>query len=373
MYHYYVITMNSLPNKTMKAAIATGFGDIDEHIHVKTDWPVPADEPRKNELLIRVLACALAPGDVRVLSGKCDWIQLPKSGHPYVVGGDVSGIVVACGKDDGEKFQPGDYVVSRFELPGPHGGMAQYRIVKTKLTEKCPASIPPIESCGLTASAMAAKKIVMSYVKKGDRVLVLGGSGGVGSSVLQYAKLQQAGLIVAVSTMVDLCRSLGADRVIDYRREEQPTWWEIEDFQQEPFDVVFDMVGGDNWEKGGCCSSKKAVNSKGTYVALPSGVQTDIELHGWFDLIAISLEWMSRTLSSRLNPSIPKWVAPTDALDLNDGDLRELLEDVVEGRLRPVLDPSSPFEFTETGVRNAFHLQKSCHAHGKVVVKVADH
>lgn len=72
---------------TMKAAVATGFGDIDENIALRTDWPMPkGDAIPEGYLVIRVLACALAPGDPRVLSGATDFVQLPKQGHPYVIG-----------------------------------------------------------------------------------------------------------------------------------------------------------------------------------------------------------------------------------------------------------------------------------------------
>ena len=71
----------------MKAAVAVGFGDIDKNIELRLGWPKPASEDiPKGYLLIRVLACALAPGDARVLSGATDFIQLPKGGHPYVIG-----------------------------------------------------------------------------------------------------------------------------------------------------------------------------------------------------------------------------------------------------------------------------------------------
>jgi hypothetical protein len=79
-------TETSIP-QTMKAAIATGSGGIDENIHVRQDWPVPClDDFGPGFLLVRILACALAPGDVRLLSGKTNYVQLPASGHPYVVG-----------------------------------------------------------------------------------------------------------------------------------------------------------------------------------------------------------------------------------------------------------------------------------------------
>mmetsp|Transcript_14889 Transcript_14889/g.27082 ORF Transcript_14889/g.27082 Transcript_14889/m.27082 type:complete len:375 (+) Transcript_14889:58-1182(+) len=353
------------PMPMMKAALATGFGEIDQNIFVRNDWSVPTLLSNDvDHLLIRVLACALAPGDVRVLSGKTDYVQLPASGHPYVIGSDVSGILVAV--PNNSRFQVGDYVIARFDEPKPNGGVADYRLVKTELTEKCPDSISPIQACGLPASAMAAKRIVREYMKENDRVLVIGGSGGVGSCVLQYAKLNRASFLAAVSTQEEHCRQLGADQVIDYRKQK---WWQVPDFEENKFDVVFDLVNGENWLKGAHAGT--SINKKGTYVALMTGVETEMEVHNVLGVIPIMFQLVGRMLWSRLNPRTPKWVAP-EALKLEEGDLKELLQDVAEGRLEPILDSASPFDFTEEGVRKAMHLQKSRHAHGKVVIKIAE-
>ena len=80
---------------------------------------------------------------------------------------------------------------------------------------------------------------------------------------------------------------------------------------------------------------------------------------------------MQKLLWTRLHPRLPVWVAP-EALRLEQGDLKGLFEDVDQGKLKMLLDPQSPLSFTEQGVRDAFRLQKSIHAHGKVVVKVSD-
>jgi NADPH:quinone reductase-like Zn-dependent oxidoreductase len=351
---------------TMKAAVATGFGDIDENIHVRTDWPTPALPEKGSYLLIRVLTCALAPGDVRVLSGATEYVQLPATGHPYVVGSDVAGIVVEVSKEEASgKFAVGDYVVSRFALPAPTGGCAEYRVVETKLTVKCPGSVPPAVACGLPASAVAAKLLVKQHMKIGDRVLVPGGSGAVGSSLLQYARLRGASFVATTSTQQELCRKLGADEVVDYRKV---NWWEVPAYQSNKFDVVFDMVGGENWEMGG--KAGIAVKRRGTYVAMPPGVRSEVHVHGVFDSIKLSFEWLGRSLWTRFNPILPIWVIG-DGLTLQEGDLEGLLEDVRTRRLKPVLDPASPFDFTEEGLRKAFHLQKSCHAHGKVVIQIS--
>ncbi|KAL3922738.1 MAG: hypothetical protein SGILL_002041 [Bacillariaceae sp.] len=359
----------------MRAAVATGFGDVDGNIFLRDNVPVPtlSSTTRGNrqptEMLIRVLAVSLAPGDPRVLSGATDWIQLPKGGHPYIIGSDVAGVVVQIYQKE-KKFKVGDYVVSRFELPGPVGGAAEYRTVKTALSEKCPRSISPIVASGLPASSAAAKKITRRWVKAKDRVLVIGGSGAVGSSVIQYARVLGASYVAAVSTHKSLCTSLGADRVIDYRHEK---WWELEDFQSEDtkFDVVFDMVNGDNWALGG--RSGLALHpKKSKYVLLGPGVQTKIELHSAWDLVALSFKWTFESLLLNANRSHPHYVYE-NALDLQQNDLAGIFEDVVQGKLHPVVDPGSPFPFTQEGVRDAMKLQESCHAEGKVVIEVSTH
>lgn len=360
---------------TMKAAVALGFGEIDQQIVMRSGWPTPSlpkphSKSKSQYILIKVLACAVAPGDVRVLSGLTDYVQLPPGGYPYVIGSDTAGIVtqVSAGCT---KFQPGDYVVTRFALPGPHDGAAEYRLVETILAEHCPPTIPPTLACGLPASAAAAKRMVNELMHEGDRVLVLGGSGGVGSSVLQYCRLKGASLIVTTSTQKELCQKLGAEVVIDYRKED---WWELDDYHKTAsgdhrFDIVFDMVGGDNYQKGG--KSWRSIKRGGIYASLLPGVESDIAIQSAVDLIKVSFQWMGRDLWTRLNPGAPRWGFP-EGLKLEEGDLKSLLEDVVEGRLQPVVDPASPFAFDEEGVRAAMHLQQSKHAHGKVVIQIAE-
>lgn len=365
---------------TMKAAIATGFGEIEDNIFVKNDWPtpqLPTTSSSSGWMIIRVLACALAPGDVRLLSGKTSYVQLPSTGHPYIPGSDVCGIVVQVSQDE-TKFRVGDKVISRFDEPKPVGGLAEYRLVKTQLSEILAptTTVSSITACGLPASAMAAKRIVQDYMKAGDRVLVLGGSGAVGSCVIQYAVLYGASFVAATTTLTQgqlLAAAgeqqlLGANKnvqVIDYRTT---NWWEVPEFQQDKFDVVFDMVNGDNWEKGGL--SGKAIKKRGYYVALLSGVRTEIVCQGMFDMMRLGFEFLGRLLWVRLHPSLPNWVAP-EALALKPGDLKGLFEDVDQGKLKMLVDPRSPFPFTEEGVRQAFVLQKSIHAHGKVVVQIS--
>ncbi|KAL7471225.1 hypothetical protein ACHAXS_011537, partial [Conticribra weissflogii] len=141
---------------------------------------------KKGEILIQVQVCALAPGDVRVLSGHCDYFQEPPEGFPYIPGGDVSGIVAEA--DAESRFQQGDAVLAMFELPRPLHGLAEYVSVKENLVEMAPKNATPVESAALTSSALSAHLAVEKFVRPGYRILVLGGSGGVGTFFIQLAK-----------------------------------------------------------------------------------------------------------------------------------------------------------------------------------------
>ena len=362
---------NSNMPSTMKACLATDSGDnYEANLCIQTDWPAPsATDLQPGSMLIRVLTCALAPGDVRLMTGKTDRFQLPKGGRPYVLGSDVAGIVVATRPEE-TKFQMDDYVVARFDEPKPHGGLAEYRVVLTHLSEKCPCSIPPTIACGLPASAMAAKRVVREFVQPHHRVLILGGSGAVGSSMIQYAKHIEGVTVIAVSAQKELCEKLGADIVLDYRTTK---WWqapELTQSSQQQVDVVLDLVNGkENWPIGAC--SGFAIKKNGTYVSLLSGVETEIDGSTIWSLVKMLGGMMGRKLYSKWHPKAPTWATP-EALKLEEGDLTGLFQDVVDGRLKPLVDPASPFPFTKEGVVSAMELQRSKHAHGKVVVTIAE-
>ncbi|KAL9179239.1 hypothetical protein ACHAXT_008529 [Thalassiosira profunda] len=360
---------------TMKACLATDCGDdYGANLCIKEDHPTPAtnsEELDAGMMLIRVLACALAPGDVRLMTGKTDRFQLPPGGRPYIPGSDVAGIVVLARTEE-SKFRVGDYVVARFDEPKPNGGLAEYRMVKTWLSEVCPESIPPTVACGLPASAMAAKRVVGEYVKPNQRVLVLGGSGAVGSSMIQYAKNIEGVTVIAVSTQQEICKSLGADLVLDYRTTK---WWQATELtcdEDHKVDVVLDMVNGkENWPTGAC--SGKAIKRGGVYASLITGVETEIDGTSLWKIAKFMSVFAKRKLQSKLlaRRGVPRWAAP-EALKLEDGDLTDLFQDVVEGRLKPLVDPASPFPFIKEGVVEAFELQRSKHAHGKVVITIAE-
>lgn len=362
----------------MKAAIATGIEDIDQFLHISNDWPQPTLATVKDgktgklvahlqegHLIVKVLACALAPGDCRLFKGKTDLMQLPKHKRPYIIGSDVCGIVTEVDTDE-DYFHVGDRIIARFDEPQPHGMCAEYACVKTALSEKCPTSIPAIEACTLPASAAAAKLVAEKYVSEGNRVLLLGASGGVGTFLCQYVKLQGASYLAATTTQKQLAQSLGVDDVIDYRNR---NWWEMESqYGCNPFDVVIDLVNGENWTKG-ARSGTTVLKPRAPYVQLLMGVETEIDSRG-FRILSVLFQLMSLSIYVKCHRSGPQHVSPK-GLELKPGHLKSLLDDVEQKKIRVVLDPSSPFGFDTKSVRAAMKLQRSIHAHGKVVIEIA--
>ncbi|CAB9512271.1 furan-3-one reductase [Seminavis robusta] len=364
----------------MKAAIATGIQDFDKHINIDESWPQPTLETAKDgktgkpvsklaekHMIVKVLACGVAPGDCRLFKGKTDMMQLPKWGRPYVIGSDICGIVTEVGEDE-SYYKLGDKIIARFDEPQPQGMCAEYVCVKTHLSEKCPASIPATEACTLASSASAAKLVIEKFIQKDSRVLLLGGSGGLGTFMCQYIKKQGASFLAATTTQSDLVKSLGVDRVIDYRVE---NWWELEkEFGENPFDVVVDLVNGQNWVTG-ACSGTTVLKSKAPYVQMFTGVETEIDMGmGIISVIPFIFSLLGRSLYSKLHRSCPKYITPK-GLELKPGHLEALLEDIADKKVKVVLDPAGPFEFTTEGVRAAMKLQNSIHAHGKVVIEIA--
>lgn len=349
------------PSKTMKAIVISAHGtNVNKLLSITNNRPLPRNR-KKGELLIRVKACALAPGDVRVMKGDCDYFQSPGE-FPYVPGGDVSGVVEEA--DDDSRFKKGDDVVAMFELPRPFHGLAEYAIVKEPNAELKPSSLPYIQASALTSSALAAYLTVEKFVHPGNRILVLGGSGGVATFFVQLARNAGASFIACTSTQKELLLSLGVDRVIDYRTEH---WWEISEYKSQPFDLILDTVGGkEPWIHA---LKSKFLKRKGTYVVM-NGDEPLMKVHNLWQTWKFMYPLVGRQLWTSLCPFCPNYIWNANCLDIQPGHLQQLGKLVEEDKLQVVLDPVTPVPFEEEPIRNAFKLMESRHAHGKVVVEI---
>ena len=232
-------------------------GKVDALLSINGDVPKPTSL-KKNQMLVRVLACSLSPGDVIMVQGNMIFMHQP---FPFIPGMDICGEVVDS--NGSANFKNDDVVVASNGL-SPVGGMAEFMAIDMGEAAILPHGVSR-EQGASSSSAVTARNAVMDYVKAGDRVLILGGSGGVGSAAIQIAKTHAKASFVAVtSTQLDLCEELGADRVINYNDVD---WWTVEEYQRKKFDVVIDTVGGGNFY-GRAEKVLKTGKEGGTFVAV---------------------------------------------------------------------------------------------------------
>jgi NADPH:quinone reductase-like Zn-dependent oxidoreductase len=326
----------------MKAIAQDRYGSPDILELRDIDRPVPAD----HEVLVRVHAAAV---------NALDWHYM--RGDPYVArvtmglggpkqkirGRDFAGRVEAAGKDV-RAFQPGDEVFGDVD-----GAFAEYVTVAAAHVEAKPANLTFEQAAAIPVAGRTALKGLrdVGQVRPGQRVLVNGASGGVGTFAVQVGKVLGAEVTAVCSTRnVDLVSSLGADNVIDYTKD---------DFTRggQRHDVVLDLVG--NRSLG---DLRRALTPDGTLILSGGGVSRGGSVFGPLSLMVRSqvvAKFVRRQRILLLEPP------PDKALLVS---LREFAE---EGRLTPVIDRTYKLEEAPDAIR---YLETE-HARAKVVITVA--
>ena len=307
----------------MKAAIIR---DYDAEIEI-TDIDAPA--LHDDSVLINVHAASLNPIDYILQSGAMkDDIPLE---FPHVMGFDVSGEITEVGKDV-TGFEVGDAVFARANQQDA-GGIAQIARLKADEMALKPGNISHVEAASVPLAGLTAWQALISKgkLKRGDKVLIHAGSGGVGTLAIQIAKHFGAHVATTCSARnAELVRDLGADIVIDYNTQE------FEDVVSD-YGIVFDMVGGETLNR-----SFKVLKKGGVLVSIKGqdnhnlASENDVHFEGFF-------------------------MEPDGAML---ADLGKLIED---GKIKTVIDRTYPMDETV----EAYEALKDGHAVGKIVVKIA--
>jgi len=218
----------------MKALQIVKYGDLRDSLNFN-EIEKPSLKP--DDIMVEVKAASINPIDYKLVKGHLkDMVPLD---FPSTIGFDVSGIVILTGADV-INFEIGDNIYSRV----PHdqmGTLAEYVAINSDVVAKKPSNISFKEAAGLPLTGLTAIQALESvYLKKGDRILIHAGSGGVGSFAIQYAKANGAFVYTTTSTKnIDMVKSFGADRVIDYKTEDYKSI-------AINLDIVFDTLG-DNY------------------------------------------------------------------------------------------------------------------------------
>jgi NADPH:quinone reductase-like Zn-dependent oxidoreductase len=223
--------------ETMKAVRIHKYGGPECLVYEEVVRP----QPGSGEVLVRVEAAAVNPVDWKVREGYLK--EMLYHSLPLILGWDVSGVVEAV--DPGvTHFKVGDEVFSRPDLERD-GAYAEYVVIRETEVALKPESIDHIHAAAIPLAGLTAWKSIIdaARVAPGQRVLIHGAAGGVGSFAVQLAKWRGAHVIATASAHNhDYLRELGADEVVDYRavRFEEVTG---------KVDVVFDTIGGETQQR----------------------------------------------------------------------------------------------------------------------------
>jgi NADPH:quinone reductase-like Zn-dependent oxidoreductase len=202
----------------------------------------PKPSPKGGEVLIRVRAAGVTPTELRWQPSRMTQSGLPRP-LPFIPGHEFSGEVAELGEGV-TSIEVGEAVYGMNDWYGD-GAQAEYCLARVIDIARKPTSITHIEAAVTPISALTAWQGLFGRARlaAGNRVLIHGGAGGVGSFAVQFARLHGAHVISTVSAAnIGLVRELGADEVIDYRAER------FED-RVHDVDVVFDTVGGDTLQR----------------------------------------------------------------------------------------------------------------------------
>ncbi|HET8935300.1 MAG TPA: NADP-dependent oxidoreductase [Polyangiales bacterium] len=285
--------------------------------------PLPA--LHGDELLIRVHAASVNPVDFKTREGK--FLMIRASDLPLTLGRDVSGVVENSGAS-GNYFNRGDAVYALLERD--QGGYSQFTKIKSSLCALKPVNLTHVEAAAIPLAALTALQglFVHGALKAKQRVLIHGGSGGVGHMAVQLAKAKGAHVSTTVGAdKVEFARELGADEVIDYISQR------FEDVV-EPVDVVLDLIGGDTQQR-----SFKVLKRGGRLIStLQPPDEQALREHALSGLVFLT--------------------------EPNAGQLAEIGRLVETGELRPHISATFPLE---EAARAQQQLERE-HSRGKIVL-----
>jgi NADPH:quinone reductase-like Zn-dependent oxidoreductase len=323
----------------MKAAIYTRYGPPDVLRITEVAVPVPKD----TEVLIKIRAASVNPLDWHFLRGAPRLgrivFGLSKPKDPRL-GVDVAGQVEAVGKGV-TRLRPGDAVFGMCK-----GAFAEYTCASEPGLVAMPDRISFEQAAGVPIAALTALQGLRDHgrLQAGERVLVNGAAGGVGTFAVQIAKAFGADVTGVCSTRnVDLVRSIGADHVIDYTRE---------DFARtgQHFNLLFDCVG--NRALSAC---RRVLTPKGIYVGIGGGGPETSSLRLVSD--AVTLRLLSWFVSQELRGFVAR---------RRHEDLAALQALVTSGAVTPVIDRCFPL----SDISEAIRYVEAGHARGKVIITV---
>ncbi len=323
----------------MKAVVCKELGLADK-LELSSDWPEP--EVGEHDVLIDVKAAGLNFPDVLTIQGKYQF----QPEMPFIPGGECAGIVAATG-DKVTRFKAGDEVISM----GASGAFCEKISVNEFAAFPKPKALSFEQAAGISITYFTTYHAFKqrARLKAGERLLVLGAAGGVGTSAVELGKVMGAHVTACASTddKLEICKQLGADEVINYSGIDlKATLKEVSGGKG--FDVIYDPVGGDYAEPA---IRNLAWNGRYLVIGFASGPIPSIPLN----LALLKGAALVGVFWGRFTGEEP---------EVNMQNIAELTELFESGKISPVVTDCFPIEQYE----DAFNCMIDRRARGKVII-----
>ena len=322
----------------MKAIVCTKYGSPDVLQFKEVDKPIPKDD----EVLVKVHATSVNAGDLENLRGEWFARFVGPLGPQYkILGTDVAGRVEAVGVNV-TQFQPGDEVWGDLSFPYGFGSFAEYVCVSEKALAVKPSSMTFEEATTYPHSAIITLQNLRDKgkIQPGQKVLINGAGGGMGTFAVQIAKYYGAEVTgVDRADKFDLLRSIGADHVMDYTQEDYTKSGQC-------YDLILDVVAHRS-----VFDYQRALSPEGIFIFIGGSLATVLQ-------VALLGTFISRRGSKKIG--INMW-------EMNKKEDLALLAELFEaGKVVPVIDRTYPL----SEVPEALRYLEGGHALGKVVITV---
>ncbi|KAF2812277.1 NAD(P)-binding protein [Mytilinidion resinicola] len=339
----------------MRAWLVSARGPPTTVLKLTTTLPTPTPQP--TQLLIRISHAALNPGSKALM------LLIPQflRASPSIPEIDFAGTVVAAGASAPSQFPIGTRVFGCLHLKSMAAGkgvLADYIAINSEEggVAVLPASWSFEQGAGLACCAITALNMCRaSGMREGERVLVNGASGGVGTMAVQVARAMGAGEVVAVCSgrNAEMVRGLGADEVIDYQAHHPVGAFLEERFKYKPFDRIFDAVG----VQALYSKSPRYLKEDGVFVNV-GGYEGDLRF----------------VLNGLRNRFLPRWLGgtPRKYIGISTPSTNESAATIAgfaaEGKVKTIVEKV----FNLEDVLEAYKLLESQRARGKIIIRIQD-
>lgn len=318
-------------------------GSIEKNLKINAE--IPMVKPKRDQHLVKVIAASLNPVDYKVAELPLASLFLKKPATPLM---DFAGQIVQPA--DASPLQPGQIVFGACGDGIAGGALAEYATALPKAVAPVPHGVSPVHAASVCVAGLSAYQTIVPYVKEGSNVFINGGSGGTGVYGIQIAKAKGCHVTTTCSTPnVELCKSLGADEVIDYKKNDVLQSLKA---SGKHFDHVVDNVGADLSLYWKC---HEYTRPGAIFVAV--GAQ-------------MTLKFLVEAVAARVWPAFlggGRRKLQGFFAEPRSEQLTQIATWMQEGKVKAVIDQQFKFE----DAPKAFSKLKTGRAKGKIVVEVA--